>query len=235
MRRSPGGSTCSPLYKRLPLEQAVEHLSTAQIAGFSVYVWNIQYSLAVARALKRHRPDVLIVMGGPQVPDQAEAFLRKYPFVDLVCHGEGERTFLDVLERRAARSWEGVGSASCLNADGRFIANPRRRRMTDLDDIPSPMLDGTYEEVMQSAPDQEWLATWETNRGCPFTCSFCDWGSATGSKISRFSDDRLFQEIEWLADHRIQHLIVCDANFGMLLRDVEIARRIADTYNCRGL
>jgi radical SAM superfamily enzyme YgiQ (UPF0313 family) len=83
----------APLYKRIPINQAVEHLIDADIVGFSTYVWNIRFSLALARELKRRRPDVLIVMGGPQVPDHAEAFLRGSPFVDLVCHGEGERTF----------------------------------------------------------------------------------------------------------------------------------------------
>jgi len=219
-----------PLYKRLPLAHAVEHLSTANVVGFSIYVWNVRFSLAIAQELKSRRPDVLVIMGGPQVPDQAEAFLRDHPFIDLVCHGEGERTFLEVLEGREGRAWEGIGSISYLDSDGRLISNPRGPRMTDLDEIPSPMLEGIYEDLMRSAPDQLWLATWETNRGCPFACAFCDWGSATASKISRYGEDRLLREIEWLADHHIHHLCVCDANFGMLPRDVEIARRIAKTY-----
>jgi radical SAM superfamily enzyme YgiQ (UPF0313 family) len=222
-----------PLYKRLPLGQAVEHLSTADVVGFSVYVWNIQFSLAVARELKRRRPDVLIVMGGPQVPDNADAFLRTNRFVDVVCHGEGERAFVEILARREARCWNGVCSSSYLTQDGRLVENPRRARITDLDEIPSPMLEGTYDDLMRSVPDQQWLATWETNRGCPFACTFCDWGSATASKISRYGESRLLQEIEWLADHRIHHLFVCDANFGMLSRDVEIAERLVDAYRRR--
>jgi radical SAM superfamily enzyme YgiQ (UPF0313 family) len=224
----------TPLYKRLPLAEAVEHFNEADVVGLSVYVWNVGFSLALARELKERRPEVLIIMGGPQVPDNAEAFLRSYPFVDIVCHGEGERTFLEILERLQVRSWEGIESTSYIDNDGRFRAAARRRRITDLDDIPSPMLEGTYEDLMRSIPDQQWLATWETNRGCPFACTFCDWGSATASKVSRYSEDRLFREIEWLADHRIQHLFVCDANFGMLPRDIEIARRLAKTYEQHG-
>ena len=51
----------------------------ADVVGFSVYVWNIELSLAIARALKARRPATLIVFGGPQVPDRAEAFLRHNP------------------------------------------------------------------------------------------------------------------------------------------------------------
>ena len=71
-------------------------------------------------------------MGGPQVPDQAETFLRQHPFLDLVCHGEGERTFLQIIERREARSWREVTSISYLDREDRFIANPQRARFTTL-------------------------------------------------------------------------------------------------------
>lgn len=224
-----------PLFKRVPIAEAVDYLSFSDVVGFSTYVWNIRYSLAVARELKRCRPDVLVVMGGPQIPDHAEAFLRAYPFVDVVCHGEGERTFLEVLDRREERSWEGVDSTSFLAAGGRFVANERRPRLRDLNEIPSPMLDGAYDELIRARPAQLWLATWETNRGCPFSCTFCDWGSATASKVSRYSEERLYREIDWFVDHRIQHLFICDANFGMLGRDVEIARYLADAYSRRNL
>jgi tRNA A37 methylthiotransferase MiaB len=224
-----------PLYKRLPIGKAVDHLGTADIVGISVYVWNIQFSLSLARELKRRRPDVLIVMGGPQVPDYPEEFLRANRFIDVVCHGEGERTFVEILGRRHTRCWEGVLSTSYLTSGGRLIVNERRPRMTELDEIPSPMLGGVYEDLMQSEPEQQWLATWETNRGCPFACTFCDWGSATASKVSRYSESRLFDEIEWLADHRIHHLFMCDANFGMLSRDADIAERLVDAYRRRGM
>jgi radical SAM superfamily enzyme YgiQ (UPF0313 family) len=224
-----------PLFQRGPIAKAVEYMSCADVVGFSNYVWNIRYSLAVARELKRDRPDMLVVMGGPQIPDHAERFLRTYPFVDVVCHGEGERTFSEILDRREERCWEGVLSTSFLAADGRFVANERRPRLRDLDEIPSPMLDGAYDSLISARPEQQWLATWETNRGCPFSCTFCDWGSATASKVSLYSEERLYREIDWLADHGIHHLFVCDANFGMLGRDVEIARYLADAYSRRNI
>jgi len=217
------------IYRRLPVVHSVGQLASADIVAFSTYVWNIQLSLATARALKTRNPDVLIVMGGPQIPYSAEAFLKCHPYIDVVCHGEGERTFLDLLQHERDE-WLSVPGISFLHRSGRYIKTHDRPRMLDLDEIPSPMLEGVYEELMKTVPDQQWLATWETVRGCPFACSFCDWGSATGSRVARYSLPRLRQEIDWMASCGIHHLFVCDANFGMLPRDVEIARYLALAY-----
>lgn len=69
----------------------------------------------------------------------------------------------------------------------------------------------------------------ETNRGCPFACTFCDWGSATQEKIRRFDLERVKAEIDWIGRHRIRVLWIADANFGIFARDIEIAQHIADT------
>ena len=67
----------------------------------------------------------------------------------------------------------------------------------------------------------------ETNRGCPFQCTFCDWGSATAAKVTKFEQERLDAELQWMADRKIQYVFVCDANFGIQKRDVEIAESVA--------
>ena len=90
----------SPIYKRIGISAAVEQLLDADVVGFSTYVWNERVSLEIARRLKEARPAMLIVFGGPQVPDDSSDYFRTNPFVDLAVHGEGEQTFLDILERR---------------------------------------------------------------------------------------------------------------------------------------
>jgi len=223
-----------PVYQRLPVRDAVTQLVPAHVVGFSAYVWNIRISLEIARRLKHERPDMLIIFGGPQVPDRAETFLRDHPFVDVACHGEGEDVFLRLLEAFPARDWEGIGSISYLRADGTFVSQPRAPRLRDLERIPSPYLDGTFAALMAARPEERWLVLWETNRGCPFSCTFCDWGSATAAKVSQFGMVRLEREIDWFADHAIEFVFCCDANFGMLPRDLDLARRVAQTKQERG-
>jgi hypothetical protein len=81
---------------------------------------------------------------------------------------------------------------------------------------------------MQLKLDEEWLILWETNRGCPFPCTFCDWGSAVADRVFRFDIDRIYTELDWFSQNKIEFIFNCDANFGILPRDVDIAQRAAD-------
>lgn len=217
-----------PLHQRRPVAESVAYLADADIVGFSTYIWNLQRSLAIAQLLKIQRPDRLIVFGGPQVPDRAEAFLKQNPFIDICCHGQGEDVFLNILERWPSSDWQGIAGVSYLDDLGHYNTTPKAPRMVDLNDIPSPYLSGTFDALMADFPTTTWIALWETNRGCPFSCTFCDWGSATQSKVFTFDLERLYQEIEWFGARKIEVLVGCDANFGILPRDIDIAQRIVD-------
>jgi len=216
-----------PLYKRVRIAEAVEALREADLVGFSTYVWNGQISLEIARRLKAIKPGIIVVFGGPQVPDQPEAFLRAHPQIDLAVHNEGERTFLKLLEMFPDRSWEALPGISFVKADGGFIRNSNAERVRDLDEIPSPFFEGAFDSLMEANPRESWIGLWETNRGCPFRCTFCDWGSATAGKVTKFGEDRLYREIDWFANKRIEYIFCCDANFGIQKRDIDIARYVA--------
>ena len=224
----------APVYRREAVADAVRHLASADVVGFSTYVWNIRLSLAIARELKRLRPDLLVVFGGPQVPDHAEAFLRASPWVDVACHGEGEATFTALLDRARTRDFGDVPGCSYLTADGGYARHAPAPRIRDLEQIPSPFLAGTFDPLMAANPDEAWVMMWETNRGCPFSCTFCDWGSATASKVFRFELERIEREVAWMSAKRIGFVICCDANFGMLPRDLEITRAVVDAKQRHG-
>jgi radical SAM superfamily enzyme YgiQ (UPF0313 family) len=218
-----------PIYCRMPVKKAVQSLSDASVIGFSAYVWNIKISLEIARRIKIQTPEVLIVFGGPQVPNQAEQFLRQHSFIDIVCHGEGEHCFLNILENTYSRDWENIPSVSFIQNNGVFVHHPKETRIKDISVIPSPFLEGVFEPLIKANPTEQWIGLWETNRGCPFSCTFCDWGSATKSKVFRFDMDRIFKEVEWFVKHQVEFIFCCDANFGILKRDVEIAQYLAET------
>ena len=101
----------------------------------------------------------------------------------------------------------------------------------NLDFIPSPYLTGILDKFFL---DRRLSPMIQTNRGCPFTCTFCADGHSSQSKVKLFSMDRVKKELEYIADHidpTLQKtLFITDLNFGMLPRDVEIASFINDIY-----
>lgn len=221
-------------YKREPITDVVNKLVNADIVGFSAYVWNCRISLEIARRLKKLRPEILILFGGPHVPDHPEAFLRDNPFIDLVVHNEGEERFLRILDSFPENDWSDIPNTSYIEESGAFVTNPPGDRFRDLEQVPSPFLNGIFDQLIKKNPEERWIGLWETNRGCPFRCTFCDWGSATAAKVTKFDLDRLNQEIDWFADNKIEFIFCCDANFGIQKRDVEIVEYVAQVKRKTG-
>lgn len=223
-----------PIYRRMAVEEAVGRLLQADVAALSLYAWNEKLSLDIARRLKARKPEMLIVLGGPQVPDRVEPFLRNHPFVDVTCHGEGEATFLGVLEAWPDRCWDHLPAVSYIRPDGTLAAYREKPRIQDLSTIPSPYLEGVFDPLLAAEKGTTWLGLWETNRGCPFQCSYCDWGSATLAKVHTFDMERLRREIDWFAEHEVEFIFCCDANFGILPRDLDIVHHVARVKQERG-
>ena len=104
------------------------------------------------------------------------------------------------------------------------------KRIDKLDDIPSPYTSGLFQKIMADNPNITWNGMLETNRGCPYMCTFCDWGSITQSKIKNFDLVRVFEEIEWMGQNKLDHFTICDANFGIFPdRDLLIADKLIET------
>lgn len=194
------------------------------VYGFSCYVWNMGTIKKVAEQLARRKPSAKIMLGGHQAANQGHRYLKPELENMFICNGEGERTFTDFL-RAGSGSFASVRGISFF-ANGQLITTPEQEKITDLDEIPSPFLTGIFE----SGPYN--TAVFETNRGCPFECTFCTWGGP-GKSVARFSLERIFAELEWLADAGVGYLHLADANWGMLPRDIEISKRIGELFKTK--
>jgi radical SAM superfamily enzyme YgiQ (UPF0313 family) len=210
----------------------IERAASPGIFMFSNYVWNDVDNLALSAAVKAVNPANITVHGGPSTPSyerDCEKFFTDHPHVDIAVRGEGELTFadlLDALDLARSSTLDALGAVPGLTyrTAGGVCRTPDRERIADLDTIPSPYLMGLFDEFGSVSAG----AVIETNRGCPYGCTFCDWGSATLSKVRRFNLDRVFRELEWSAIHQIEGASIADANFGMLERDVAITEKIAE-------
>lgn len=218
-----------PVYKCIEISDAVDYLLSADIVFFSVYLWNFKMSLEIAAGIKNKKKGCVIVFGGPKVPESSggmELFLKEHSFVDIGCYGEGETPFLRILENTKDRSWEGVPSIGFTGKDNHFVFNPMSERIKDLNEIPSPYISGVFDPLIEKNPQENWSALLETNRGCPYTCAFCYWGKKTKNKVYNYAIERVFKEIDWISKKKIEFVFCCDANFGILKRDIDIAEKV---------
>jgi radical SAM superfamily enzyme YgiQ (UPF0313 family) len=204
---------------------------------FSNYMWSLPLNLQVSAAVKQHDAGNLMIHGGPSTPSYQQAcadFMGRHRSVDIAVHGEGEITTCEILEAVERDDSGALGPGERMTAvagltcrrPGRvaheLVRTAPRARMSRLDAVPSPYAEGVFDAYEARVE----AAIVETNRGCPFKCTFCDWGSATNQKIEKFDMDRIQGELEWIGRNRIGVLWIADANFGMLKRDLEIARWI---------
>lgn len=221
-------------YMRHNLQETVDKFDNPTIFGVSCYIWNWEYSMALVRAVRAKFPNCLIILGGPHVPVLSEEFFQKHPEADLIVHYEGEIAFSEILLEalKDAPDYTTIPGLSVQIADKQTFKTPLRERVKDLSVIPSPYLTGVFDEIIHE--DYDFHASQETNRGCPYSCTFCDWGSNVMAKLKAFDLDRLVTELEWFADHKIDLVYNCDANYGIYARDIELTTKMTEIKNRTG-
>ncbi|MBI5881829.1 MAG: B12-binding domain-containing radical SAM protein [Elusimicrobia bacterium] len=195
--------------RRSMLEAALRDLAAfaPRIVGISCYGWNVEAALALARALKRRWPALLVVLGGPEIHPGRAALLRAGT-ADALVVGEGEETWVELLRRRLdGRAWAGTPGALAMGAQGP-VSGPQRALIEPLDRVPSPWTAGDFPRD----PAVWNTALLETSRGCPMDCSFCTWTNRRG-KVRRLSEARVAADLEVLGRLRPKNVFVCDSDF----------------------
>jgi len=211
------------------------------LVGFSNYTWNSALSKFAGQWIKNRDPSLPIIMGGPNIrtyPKGIEEFLRANDYVDTYCMFAGEISVYEILkflldqpeEKRTSNILRGRVVNGCYSIfKNRLIGNSNYTRPDDLDEIPSPYLTGLMDPFLKEG----YYPILETNRGCPFSCTFCIWGISALNKLLRFSMQRVKEELSYVANssHESSAIVLADANFGILPRDVEIAQHIRNLYD----
>lgn len=199
------------IFRREKIEDVLSRLDNPALCAFSCYVWNERYTLALAEKIKQKWPACIIAIGGPNV----NGTFTKYKFIDTIVHGGGEECFKQILEDVTN------------NVTPELFYNTKK--VHDLHTMPSPYTTGVFNNIIKNNPDIGWSVVLETNRGCPYKCTFCDWGGLTSSKIKKFDIEKVFDEITWMKDKNIKTIFLSDANFGVFKeRDIAIARKIKE-------
>ena len=216
----------------------------------SNYSWNSLLSEHIASIAKKVNPNCITAQGGPNFPHdegQQIEFMKRRPSTDIFLIMEGEITVTNIIKRiidcnkdkkkilsKAINGAAYILPQSLNNKDTELVKGSASQRIKSLDDIPSPYLNGMLDHFFDGR-----LAPFiETNRGCPFKCSFCHTGDDYFQKIHMFSTQRINEEIEYIAKKisklGVVGLHIADTNFGMYPRDLEITKsllRVHEKYN----
>jgi putative methyltransferase len=206
--------------------------SPPDVLGLSCYTWNWDLQCELARQVKALSPQCLVVAGGPHPDYKDPDFFRKHPYIDAVAVKDGEITFSRILRAllRGERDLRPLPGLYLPSENGGAPISTGPAEVPTLFDYSPYVEQNAYlEGLIHRHGPGHFDVVWETNRGCPYSCNFCDWGSSTMSKVRRFETDRVKAEIDWFARMKVKSILLADANFGILARDLEIADWLNET------
>lgn len=218
------------IYSLEDIDESIQSLENPAFVGFSNSIWNYNYNLVYAEKLKKAYPDCIIEFGGHHVPPTTE-FLEKYDFIDILIHRKGEEAYRDVLLALAYdEALSEIPNISYRNEHGTPVQTQETK--TVISDLPSPYLTGVFDEILENGK-YPFSCVLETNRGCPYNCSYCDWGELN-SKVRLFPIEKVMAELDWMSEHKMEFVYCIDANFGMFERDELVAQKLVDLKESAG-
>ena len=217
------------IYARDSIESILPQIVQPFMVLFSCSVWNTEFNKKLASVIKKRYPSCYITFGGHHVSSDF-SFLNNHPFVDFVLHNAGEEPAAALLEQLAlGQPFFDINNISYRTPDGEVVTTPIVPQTGT--DYPSPYLEGVFDGILSDNVD--FSVIFETNRGCPNRCTFCDWGQLK-NKVRLFPLERVFAEIDWIVAHKIEYVYCADANFCLFSRDAKIVDYVLDCHNKYG-
>lgn len=195
------------------------------VVGFSAYIWSFPFFVEVARHIKEDDPSRLIVFGGPSARPSMlgqAPFRAAHGWIDALVINDGELTFAEIVASadRSPRALMQVQGLALPAPEG-WMETPSRPAV-DLNEMPSPY-------AMDLVPHGG-LAVLQTYRGCPFTCSFCEWGTLESPRRVR-GVEKLRQEFDGMARQDVDGAILVDAGLNLNPHSFRNLRQAVDEHD----
>lgn len=209
-----------------------ENLKKADFLGLTNWVWNQSYNDRIAKLYKTYRPDGIVLYGGTNVPEErllAKEYAAERPYVDIFFCGPSEEFFKKFLLEFADKGLKDV-VGTFTHEQYNVVQDKNQYKAIE---ITTPYTDGLFDDLIAQAT-RPLTAIFETNRGCPYRCSFCDWGGVTRSKIVRADVQQVKDTISHImANEKIEQIELADANFGIFDLDLEYMEHLVECQTKR--
>lgn len=187
------------------LSDITEH--DIDVLGFACYIWNIEMTLHVVDMVKAVRPDIKIVLGGPEVSFTADELLERCPNIDYIVQGEGEEAFhaLVTALQLGNDGLDPVIPGVRGRRDGSILGSLEAVEVRDLSTIPFPYTEEDMDDLEHK------IIYYESSRGCPFSCQYCLSGNK--NTVRFFPQERTLEELQWFIDHGVKQVKFVDRTF----------------------
>lgn len=187
------------------LSDITEH--DIDILGFACYIWNIEMTLHVVDMVKAVRPDIKIVLGGPEVSFTADELLERCPNIDYIVQGEGEEAFHALITalQLGNDGLDPVIPGVRGRRDGSILGSLEAVEVSDLSSIPFPYTEEDMDDLEHK------IIYYESSRGCPFSCQYCLSGNK--NTVRFFPQKRTLEELQWFIDHGVKQVKFVDRTF----------------------
>ena len=215
------------------------------LVGCTCYLWNIDRTLWIASRLRERRPDLRIIIGGPEVTAD-NAWVLQHPAIDFAAIGEGEQTFAELLialrdqhtpsepiaglyvspnvarsrRERSAPDLPVLESHSALGESG-LLLPAFRQPLASLDEISSPYLEGILD-----AADEDMLLL-ETIRGCIFKCKFCYYPKSYDD-LYFVSREKIIANLQYARERGVKEVVLLDPTLNQARNFADFVKLLAE-------
>jgi len=204
----------------------------------SVYTWNNNEIVEIIKELKQRLPYLKIVFGGPHVMTlyKKQDYFKENPFIDVACLGDGEPAITELLDNIIENKFDNhkkITGIAYKGDDQNSSYTPARclhvYEISPYLDLKDEFLETSklFDAVCKRNKLMKGIVV-DSNRGCPYRCTFCDWGGSTMTKVLKRNPDKLMEELDLVLDQNFHDISLSDANFGLYPLDLDITKKVAD-------
>ena len=224
-----------PVQQEVSDEELIKHIeqTDTDILCTSHYLWNHAFLTSqLSRVRNKLKHTIKVVAGGPSVDiNNNHNFFDQHPYIDYAVYSAGEQAFADIVDHLVTKKpliafntsncgWKNHNTGKTVVADYKFV------KMIET----SPFVHNAelFGHMVADAKKKDapvWLP-YTLTRGCPYSCTFCDWNSGLGNKVSR-RKNTYQQEIDLFQQLGVTNIYLSDANVGQYDEDVEMIEYFA--------